>query len=253
MKRLIIILLCSYTALLPALAQQNTELGYIIPTSDTIRVLMVFAEVEYDTTPGACTKSPPPCPGYNAWGTDSTGKTVVPDGADTIFDYSSSVGGFPSGYITDYYHQASLGNYVVLGDYLPFVVTVSCSSMTASSLNVTPVVNVINNDTSLPATLLSANGLELEDFDLFDWNPGPSNYGKSKPKGKDGQIDMMFIVWRNNQYLNSEIQSSCLGCQSGYGLTTASSPTLKGYGPFTCNLLNNSMLIDHFLICHPYK
>lgn len=103
--------------------------------------------------------------------------------------------------------------------------------MNIRSLNVTQVVNAINSDTSLPATLLSENGLKLEDFDLFDWNPGSSNYGKSKPKGKDGKIDIMFIVWRNNQYLNSEIQSSCLGCQSGYGLTTASSPTLKGYGP----------------------
>src|SRR5690554_1149099 len=83
----------------------NSENGWILPASGTLKVLVVFAEIDY--TVG----SDPVPSGTSGWPVGD-----LPIWADDLFD--TAVLPNPHGLISKYYRQASSGNFNVIGDYL---------------------------------------------------------------------------------------------------------------------------------------
>ena len=94
-------------------AQQNSTDGWFLPTRDTVRVLVVFVEIQYDTL-AEKNNSPK---GTRVW---QPGE--LPVYADSIFDPVWT--GKPQTLMTQYYQESSFGNLTVLGDYFPELIEV---------------------------------------------------------------------------------------------------------------------------------
>lgn len=218
----IITILVSFTTS----AQLETKNGYFIPIQGTVRVLLIFAEVDY--TAGACIGGTPSIAGApaidatNYWGVDGFGVTQIPPDAGTLFDPVMPVSGIPNGYITGTYFDASMGKYILLGDYYPEVVRVPCTFLNPSSSAGNHAQAVIDQLNLKPgATLFSNSGIPLSNFDLFDWNQFALGLPKAPSAGVDKGIDIMFIIWRNSKYVAT---SACTG---GFGLVPTSTGSLK--------------------------
>ena len=89
----------------------TTEAGYILPTRDTLYLLVVFAEVDYS----ACGEDPHEKQYGRTWPVDSAG-TQVPADAPDLIDAVLTPGENPRGIITRTYVEASFGQFVLLGD-----------------------------------------------------------------------------------------------------------------------------------------
>jgi hypothetical protein len=181
----------------PALFSEN---GYTITPHGTLRVLLLFAEVDY---------SDPNCAGLNTYPNASAlwPAGSLPLDADNYFDHFLPPGSQPQGYLTKYYYQGSLGQYVVLGDYYPHLISVPCSQVSWSGHNA--VISQLNS-LGLPLQTKHVNPMTgspygLDDFDLWG-NEGP---GLPKSNFPNGVVDAILIIWRNNH-------NWCGAC--GYGL-----------------------------------
>ncbi len=80
--------------------------GFHLPVTGTIRVLVIFAQIEYDT-------GIDPNPNNQ----DEWNVGVLPTWADNLFD-PNIPSGQAQGLITRYFQEASFGSFNVLGDYL---------------------------------------------------------------------------------------------------------------------------------------
>lgn len=84
----------------PQKAQINSENGWVLPATGTIRILLVFAEID-----------DPSDPGTSEWPDGQLPKWV--NGfLDLIVSFN------PQGELTKYFYQASSGNLNIVGDYL---------------------------------------------------------------------------------------------------------------------------------------
>lgn len=101
----LLILFISYSAF--SQTTVDSKNGWVMPTSGTIRVLFVFAEVEYDLNP---TYDPSPN------GTTQWPKGQLPTWKNLFADPTITPN--PQGYFTKYFKKASFGNLNVLGDVL---------------------------------------------------------------------------------------------------------------------------------------
>jgi len=108
---------------------QMTKNGYAVPNRGTLRVLLVYAEVDYSmgNCPNGKTESTFTA-NYNAWGT-SSGETTIPSDAGVLFENEFPFTNNPPGFVSDLYFQSSFGEYIILGDYIPKVVKVPCSNL----------------------------------------------------------------------------------------------------------------------------
>ncbi|MDI6743635.1 MAG: hypothetical protein QMD11_12950, partial [Smithella sp.] len=77
-----------------------------MPVSGHIHILVVFAEVVYDTGQDPCSPE-----GSKDWPSGS-----LPKWKDKLFDTYPSHN--PKGIITKFFYESSFGNYIVTGDYL---------------------------------------------------------------------------------------------------------------------------------------
>lgn len=84
----------------------NSSNGWAIPASGTFRILIVFAEIEYDTGTDPNPNS------TSGWPIHS-----LPVWADQLLDPNVPTG-TASGLLTRYFQEASFGQYNVIGDYL---------------------------------------------------------------------------------------------------------------------------------------
>ncbi len=184
--------------------QLSIHHGVSLPTSDTIRALLIFCEVDY--AKGPCPKDLPD-EFTGQWTKNPDGTRGLPANAGTYLDYE--IQGIPNGYITGYYHEASFGKYVLLGDYLPEVIQVPCHQI-RHGLNLDQVLNIIN-EKYREKELRTAHGYRLTDFD--NWSEAPQ--GHPKPKIPDGNVDLIYLIWRNNRFLNGYNTWD----NSGYGVT----------------------------------
>lgn len=189
--------------------------GVMIPASDTLRALVIFAEVDFKS--GKCPGNMPEnMPGE--WGKNFNGKTLLPNIATRFLDPEAPADGKFKGTITEYYYEASFGNYVILGDYIPEVISVPCSMIKQGDPNVNTVFSIMDTlykDT----TIYTQNGYSLKDFD--HWSMGVQ--GLPKLKKPDGYIDLVYVIWRNNRFLSG----LNTGDNSGYGINTIRSVKLK--------------------------
>ncbi|HRH68288.1 MAG TPA: hypothetical protein PLB89_02155 [Flavobacteriales bacterium] len=176
-------------ALLPLLAQdkplQYSENGWYLSPSGTIRILVLFVEVDFDVTPE---KDPQP-DGAQHWE-----KRQLPKWKDEVFDP------FPlpvqKAEVSRYYQDISLGHYTVLGDYFDEIITLKESEYPgvhqAHSIGTYAV-----KEASKRGTLRTHNGLTIADFDL--WKEG-GKPGQPKEAGADDphSYDHVMVITRNS-------------------------------------------------------
>ncbi|MCH8903504.1 MAG: hypothetical protein IIA45_06285, partial [Bacteroidetes bacterium] len=221
--RSIIIVSILIFSFLSTVAQKKMSNGHQIPVRGEIRVLLIFAEVDYSADNCPDRLGEPEITKTNNWGVDEHGVTQIPAGADSLFDHKSSGRKFPQGYITDLYYQASLGKYILLGDYYPEVVVVPCSTLARGpGAHANAVIQELNKIAD--TTVCTKNGYMLKDFDLWDWDPFQT--GTPKMQGQDHKIDIFYIVWRNNHYMGRR-KMGPYGCNGGFGLVGCRTKGLK--------------------------
>ncbi len=201
----LLLLLLSFTAF----SQLAISNGVSVPTRDTVRVLIVFCEVDFGDGRGPSGITGDYLNGN--WPKDENGRTQVPEGAHTYFDVAVNPERGHDGVVTGYYYEASFGQYVLLGDYLPEVVTVPCGKTRIGSNGLVEVLKILNKKESKNGTLYSKHGFALKDFDK--WTPTPQ--GEPKIKEPDGMIDLVYLIWRNNRFLTSRNTFD----NSGFGVT----------------------------------
>ncbi|HLG34019.1 MAG TPA: T9SS type A sorting domain-containing protein [Bacteroidia bacterium] len=200
----LIIASCNFPCLI---AQQNSESGYGIPvhtpTATPLKVMLVFAEA----VGGSCGDAAQP-----NWPAGS-----LPTNAGNYFDAFLPVGG-PTSYITKIYHDASFGQFILLGDYVNQVIQVPCALANNPFGNVLTQLNTI---LSSPGQHFGDPNTQLSDFDKYTV---PSPYaGLIKPPSTNTMIDFLVICWRN---------IPIWGCNQGYGCTPGQSQ-ITPIGPFT--------------------
>ena len=152
--------------------------GWYLAPYDTIRVLVVFIEVDYDENPKLET--------YQAWG-----KGKLPESAPQMFDAFASNN--PQGKITRFFHESSFGNYHVLGDYLPNIITVKKSEANGRLTKYT-LQKVASEYLTEHLDFTTKNGLSYNDFDFWDKNQTQGGIKENKP---NGQIDHLMLIIRN--------------------------------------------------------
>jgi hypothetical protein len=214
MFRTLVLLLC--LAVQGAMAQPAIRHGVGIPTRDTLRILIVFAEVDFKDGP---------CPSNltedfaGSWPRDRQGRTQPPTFAGAFLDREIAADGQMDGFITRYYHEASFGSYILLGDYLPEVVTIPCKDIRVGNHGLTQILDRLAAMRPQDTTLLTAGGYPLSAFDI--WSAGKS--GQPKLKEPDGSIDLLYIIWRNNRMLTSVNTID----YAGFGVTGARGKPFK--------------------------
>jgi len=204
-----------FLMLMDALAQLAIRNGVSIPTRDTLNVLIVFAEVDFGD--GPCHNNAVEDFKGN-WPKAAKGRTLPPTFADSFFDTELKPGAEPKGFITQFYHEASFGQYVLLGDYLPRVVTIPCKNIREGDNGVSQILKVLGQRDTAKVTLHTNSGFPLKHFDKWT----DTGRGKEKLKEADGKIDLLYIIWRNNRILAGPNTRD----NAGYGVMA-----VKG-GPF---------------------
>jgi len=144
-----------------AIAAMNSENGWHITTNGTVKVLMLFVEIDYDENP----QDDPMPKGHHNWM-----PRELPAYADDVFD--AEVLGEPRAMMTRYYHFSSLGNLRVLGDYYHETITLKESEV--GRLNLTTIKRAITDRLHSPEMFIAGNGSSMESFDLWkrDTRPG---------------------------------------------------------------------------------
>ncbi len=199
-----------------AFSQLEISNGVTLPATDTLRVFIVFAEIDFSD--GKCPENLPD--NINgSWPKNADGKTLVPDDADSYFDFELKPGQKPKAYITDYYFQSSFGSYVLLGDYYPKVLTFPCSKIKIGDDGLSLVIEALNKEPETDSTLFSFHELPLKSFD--SWSISPQ--GVTKLKKSDGSIDLLYIIWRNNRFIGSKNTKD----NSGYGVSQTKGSAFK--------------------------
>ncbi len=169
-------------------AAPDSRNGWALSPHGTIRVLVIFVEIEYD-------RSPATDPGPD--GSDHWPKGALPKWKDELFD--PQVLPVPQAQVTRYYHDISLGQYVVLGDYLDQVVTIKESEARQAkggySLSAAAVAAA-----NAAGVFRTAHGLSIADFDL--WKDG-GKPGLPKEAGPDApySFDHVMTILRNSSAL----------------------------------------------------
>ncbi len=166
-----------------ASAVYESKNGWVLPCSGTLRVLFILAEINYDvgTDP-------------NSWVTWQQG--TFPSWGNSFIDPN-----LPTGLLTQYYSQASSGNYTVLGDFLAptsnnGIISVNRSDMLAQG-NLSALVNAIN--AQMPGGFVAKSGITNKS--LFDlWTPTAT--GSPKINSGNNSFDHVMIIWRNSSIPN---------------------------------------------------
>lgn len=183
--------------------------GVSIPAKGEIRVLLIFAEIDYSKGPCPCNDLPDNLGPASNWPVVD-GVTQVPADAHTYFNPNWRSYKRNPAFITDLFYEASFGTYKVFGDYYPKVFGIPCSEFKGGD-GVNLILRKLNEESSVKETLYTGNGLPLKAFD--QWTP--TEAGLPKINEPDGRVDILYIIWKNNRFLN--------GCHtrdySGYGLS----------------------------------
>jgi M6 family metalloprotease-like protein len=182
--------LCIYLVLLAGGTNrsQDSRDGYWLPPKGTLRILLVYAEVLNDPDePG----------GLGGW---EPGK--LPRNPGYFFDHELKNGQQPEGIMTKYYYQASFGEFLVLADFYPELISVDFNEMT--SMGFRQVLDTIMKQTG--DDVITANGYSVNagDFDFFSLASG---HGTPKARQPDSLLDMVMVIWR----VNSKITTSSSG------------------------------------------
>jgi hypothetical protein len=185
---------------------QESRHGWYLSPHGTIRVLVLFAEIEYDRQPE---KDPQPG-GSGHWP-----KGRLPQWKDDLFDPQPYP--VPQATISRYYHDISLGKYTVLGDYLDAMLTLKESEYGSLSDG-----HGINRHAIKEANKLGAlrtrHGSTIADLDLWKRGGRP---GMPKEQGPDDphSYDHVMVILRNSTLTHGQgsVDQGSSGELFGYG------------------------------------
>jgi hypothetical protein len=228
-------LLLSTMLLLSATGQSDTatvpfsENGWHLSPHGTIRVLVLFCEIDHDKNPG---KDPQP-EGAGHWP-----KGELPRWKDDLFEPFPKA--IPNAMITRYYHDISLGELVVLGDHVDRMLTLRESEYpelaSAHSIGTAAV-----KEANKLGALRTRHGLSIADFDL--WRDG-DRAGMPKLPGPDTphSFDHVMVIARNS------------GLTHGQGSTDAGSPgRLFGYESDTQSRFGGMSALPFEILKHEFN
>jgi hypothetical protein len=185
---------------------KSSRNGFWLPVKDSIRILLVFAEVTDD-----------PNDNYEIGPSELWQRGELPRNAAEYFDPRTPEGASPKGYLTDYFAQASFGQYIVIGDYYPELLQIPYKELQGNGDQ--SVLRYLNN---LPGEdIVTASGLSVNAGDFDKWS-GLGKEGAVKPLESDSLIDMVMVMWRFNSRLDPKP-----GSQGSVGFGYPSMP-IKG-------------------------
>jgi len=168
----------------------NSANGYSLTAQDTLRVLVVFAEINYDV---GIDPNPNSTPGWTVHS--------LPNWANDLYDPNAPAG-TPVGMVTRYFLNASTGNCLLLGDYLLAPTNGGIFSVDKSAINGSTYVEALCTeiDQTMNGTFVSGHGLNNQSyFDL--WTKTSSGIPKIHPSIDDpGSYDHVVFIWRNHEY-----------------------------------------------------
>ncbi|MBK9421939.1 MAG: hypothetical protein IPN44_12955 [Flavobacteriales bacterium] len=196
----------------------DSENGWYLSPHGTIRILVLFAEVEYDLHPDK-----DPAPGGGAeWR-----KGELPTWKDNVFDPFAL--DQPKAMVSQYYHQMSLGNFTVLGDYVDQLVVVKESEQK----NLRDYSGMVWTQANKAGVLHTAHDLSVSDFDL--WRDG-GRPGMPKVGGADSphSYDHVMVILRNSPLPdgNGSTDAGSSGMLFGYQSDTQSRFSTSSSLPF---------------------
>lgn len=221
----------------------DSRYGCDFSPNGTLRVLLIFAEIEYDLHPNM---DPKPN-GTTAWP-----KGEYPIWCDQLFD-NEIINNQCCGSVTKYYREASFDNYTILGDYLIkgnnnnsiFKIKESDGyTYTAATGNIAETIlfNKINQEmTTGPITAHGYNSISYFD----NWTK--TGYGEVKitPSiDNPRKFDCIVVIWRN-RIKNEKIMNNT-------GYVGSTNMDLFGYGVDFCINVGTLERIPTTIIRHEY-
>ncbi len=209
-------------------AQQFSENGWALPVKDTLRILVLFGEVIYDTLPEL---------EFLPNGNKVWPKGSLPTYADSLFDTGDSP--IKTGGMTRYYSEISLGNFYVFGDYHPNLIQIPYSGMRSGGVNA--MLRILVDSLAASGSVLSANGFTVEDFDLWEKSSGRGL--KILPRTGEYQgVDHLMVLIRNYHVLGG---GSGQASPSSFGLVegkrTDSYSVFAGGARFPFSILRHEL------------
>ncbi len=181
-----LLLICGLCAAQPDTTQlPNSTHGWHLSPHGTIRVLVLFAEIDWDTDPS---RDPAP-KDLGHWPAGE-----LPTWRDDLFDPHPQQP--PVAQVSRYYHDISLGRYQVLGDYLDRLITIrqsECPTVT----NAHGIGSLAARVANATGTLTTRHGLDIADFD--HWRDGgqpgmPREHAPDDPH----RYDHVMVIVRNS-------------------------------------------------------
>lgn len=161
---------------------QHSANGWYLSPHGTIRVLVIFAEVDYDKNPG---NDPQPN------GADHWHRGELPTWKDDLFDPFPLAA--PQARVTRYYHEMSMGRFTVLGDYLDRVITVRESGQ-GNLRDWSGMAWAAANDLG---GLHTAHNLSIGDFDQWT-DGGKPGLPKVNRPDEPHSYDHVMVIYRNS-------------------------------------------------------
>lgn len=163
----------------------NSTNGWFMSPHGTIRILLLFAEIDYDKNPS---KDPQPN------GADHWPKGQLPKWKDEVFDPQPAAAYLAQ--VTRYYHDMSLGRYTVLGDYIDTILTLRESEYPSVG-NAHGVGALAVKEANKMGALRTHHHLSVADFDLWKRGGKP---GMPKHAGTDDphSYDHVMVIVRNS-------------------------------------------------------
>lgn len=159
--------------------------GWYLSPHGTIRVLVLFCELDYDKTPS---RDPQPN------GAEHWPKGQLPRWADDLFDPHPAAAYLSKG--TRFYYESSMGRYLVLGDYLDTMLVIRESEHPTLG-NVHSIGSLAVKEANKLGALRTKHGLSAADFDLWKRGGRP---GMPKHQGPDSphSYDHVMVITRNS-------------------------------------------------------
>lgn len=170
---------------------QESRHGWYLSPHGSIRILLLFAEIEYDVNPG---KDPQP------HGAEHWPKGQLPKWKDELFDPHPLP--LPKAQVSRYYHDISLGQYQVLGDHIPQLIILKESEYPGVS-NGHGINRLVVTEANKLGELRTQHGLSVADFD--SWKRG-GKPGLPKEAGPDSphSYDHVMVILRNSSFTHGQ-------------------------------------------------
>lgn len=163
----------------------NSRNGKTLPCHGTLRILIIFAEMDYDLNPD---KDPCKITGFENWRAHQ-----LPKWKDELLSHDTA--DLKKGKLTNFFAESSFNDYKVLGDYYPKVITIKESEVKNAAdgaYHVSKIIEKINAD----GTFTTMHGYSIEEFDLVTLSdPGMPKIFPSADK--PNKIDHVMFILRN--------------------------------------------------------